>query len=118
MQQQRFEWLEEKKQGTKFAPMYEFHIDGQSSVIIRLRLSKHHLQQPFGEFDTVFENRILEAEEFYSEISETEDKELLNIQRQAFAGMLWNKQFYHIDIPSWLNGDPATPATGAKKIWP
>ena len=88
IQQQRFDWLEEKTQGTKFAPMYELNVDGQSSATIRLRLSKHHLQQPFGEFDTVFENRITDADEFYSEISATEDKELFNIQRQAFAGML------------------------------
>ncbi|HYK46332.1 MAG TPA: glucosidase, partial [Parafilimonas sp.] len=28
---------------------------------------------------------------------------------QAFAGMLWNKQFYYYDIPQWLDGDPAQP---------
>jgi hypothetical protein len=29
------------------------------------------------------------------------------IQRQAFAGMLWNKQFYHYDVLEWLDGDAA-----------
>jgi hypothetical protein len=109
IQQQQFDWLEKKTKGTKFAPMYERNVDGQSSTTIRLRISKHHLQQPFGEFDTVFENRITEADEFYSEISSTEDKELLNIQRQAFAGMLWSKQYFNIDIPRWLKGDPGQP---------
>src|SRR5947207_2014830 len=99
VQQQRFDWLEEKKEGTKFAPMYEFNIPGQSSVTIGLRLSKHPLQQPFGEFDSVFENRIHEANEFYTDLSESPDRELFNIQRQAFAGMLWSKQYFNIDIP-------------------
>ncbi len=106
VQQQRFDWLEEKKEGTKFAPMYEFTIEAQSSITIKLRLSKHSLQQPFVEFDSVFTNRIREADEFYRDISETKDKELFNIQRQAFAGMLWSKQYFNIDIPRWLNGDP------------
>ena len=109
IQQQRFDWLEEKKEGTKFAPMYEFTIAAGSSVTIKLRLSKHPLQKPFGGFDPIFENRIHEADEFYHDISETNDNELFNIQRQAFAGMLWSKQYFNIDIPRWLNGDPGQP---------
>ena len=33
----------------------------------------------------------------------------LAVQRQAFAGLLWSKQFYHYDVRTWLNGDPAMP---------
>jgi len=32
------------------------------------------------------------------------------VQRQALAGMLWSKQFYHYDVDEWLSGDPAQPA--------
>ncbi|RTL59404.1 MAG: glucosidase [Sphingobacteriales bacterium] len=112
IQQQRFDWLEENKEGSKFAPMYEFNINGNSSVTIKLRLSKHYIDKsPFDiSFDEVFENRIKEADEFYADITATKDKELFNIQRQAFGGMLWNKQYYNIDIPRWLNGDPGQPA--------
>ncbi|MBI3718658.1 MAG: glucosidase [Sphingobacteriales bacterium] len=112
VQQQRFDWLEENKEGTKLAPMYEFNINGNSSVTIKLRLSKHFIDKsPFDiSFDEVFDNRIKEADEFYDSITATKDKELLNIQRQAFAGMLWSKQYFNIDIPRWLNGDPGQPA--------
>jgi len=106
-QQQRFDWLEEKKEGTKFAPMYEFNIEAQSSVTIKLRLSRQLLlADAFDKnFDALFEKRIGEANEFYQSITETKDKERFNIQRQAFAGMLWSKQYFNIDIPKWLNGD-------------
>jgi hypothetical protein len=110
--QQHFEWLKEKNEGTKFSPMYEFNIEGQSSVTIKLRLSKQSIDQnPFDEnFDVIFNNRIKEADEFYNEVTAAKDKDLRNIQRQAFAGMLWSKQYFNIDIPRWLNGDPGQPA--------
>jgi len=106
-----YEWLEAKKEGTKFSPMYEFNIEAQSSVTIKLRLSKLAIDQnPFDEsFDAVFNDRIKEADEFYTEVSAAKDKDLGNIQRQAFAGMLWSKQYFNIDIPRWLNGDPGQP---------
>ncbi|MCG7860180.1 glucosidase, partial [Flavihumibacter sediminis] len=31
-------------------------------------------------------------------------------QRQAFAGMLWSKQFYYFDVEQWMQGDPNKPA--------
>src|SRR6266536_53771 len=107
VQQQRFDWLEEKKEGTKFAPMYEFNIEAQSSVTIKLRISRQLLlSDAFDKnFDVLFEKRISEADEFYQSITETKDAERFNIQRQAFAGMLWSKQYFNIDIPKWLNGD-------------
>src|SRR3954452_8180531 len=105
--QHQFGWLEEKKEGTKFAPMYEFNIEAQSSVTIKLRLSRQLLlSNAFDKnFDALFEKRISEADEFYQSITETKDAERFNIQRQAFAGMLWSKQYFNIDIPTWLKGD-------------
>ena len=112
VQQQRFDWLEEKMNGTKFSPMYEFNIEGNKSVTVKLRLSKHYIDKCAFDisFDEIFEKRIQEADEFYAAITTAKDKELINIQRQAFAGMLWSKQYYNIDIPRWLNGDPGQPA--------
>ncbi|MFN8291053.1 MAG: glucosidase [Chitinophagaceae bacterium] len=109
--QHQYDWLEEKKEGTKMAPLYEFNMKGGSAVTIKLRLSKHFLNtNPFDDsFDRIFDTRIAEADEFYRDITASEEKDLQNIQRQAFAGLLWSKQYYNIDIPRWLNGDPGQP---------
>ena len=124
VQQQNFSWLEEKTSGTKFAPMYEFNIAPQSDVTIKLRLSKQSIADPFDKtFDAICENRVKEADIFYKDISETKNKDLFNIQRQAFAGMLWSKQYFNIDIPKWLNGDkgqvapPAARKLGRNHEW-
>jgi hypothetical protein len=113
----RFDWLEEKQEGTKFAPFYEFKISGNSSVTVMLRLSRNRAKaDPLGRvLNEAFTQRIHEADKFYSDISTTNDKELLNIQRQAFAGLLWSKQYFNIDIPRWLNGDPGQPAPPASR---
>lgn len=121
-----FTWLEEKKEGTKFAPFYEFNIQARSFVTIHLRLSRKEIKENiFGKsFNELFNLRIKEADEFYRSITTTKDKELFNIQRQAFAGMLWSKQYFNIDIPRWLSGDPGQPAppanrkTGRNHHWP
>jgi Glycosyl hydrolase family 63 C-terminal domain len=109
---QNYDWLNEKNEGTKFSPMYEYYVEANSSVTIKLRLSKNELEgNPLDEsFDAIFENRLQEADEFFKSVTEAKDKDLRNIQRQAFAGMLWSKQYFNIDIPRWLNGDPGQPA--------
>lgn len=123
--QRQFDGLSEKKEGTKMAPLYEYTVDAHSSVTLQLRLCREALNQhPFDEdFSQLFEARIREADEFYNNITLTQDEELRLIQRQAFAGMLWSKQYFNIDIPRWLNGDPGQPAppasrqTGRNHIW-
>jgi hypothetical protein len=105
-----FKLFENKKTGTKCSPVFSFNIETAGSVTIKLRLSKHPLADPLEkEFDDVFAKRIQEADEFYNHLIKSQNEDLKNIQRQAFAGMLWNKQFYYIDIPSWLNGDASMP---------
>ena len=105
-----FKLFDNKKNGTKCSPLFYFNIEPKGSITIKLRLSKSSLQNPLATtFDDVFGNRIKEADEFYSNLIQSKNGDVRNIQRQAFAGMLWNKQFYHIDIPLWLNGDPAGP---------
>jgi hypothetical protein len=110
--EQNFNWLEDKKNGTKFTPFYEFNIPAQSSVTIKLRLSKQ--KQPIGffekSFDNLFQQRIEEADDFFKKFEIAAYKDQSNIQRQAFAGMLWSKQYFNIDIPKWLDGDKGQPA--------
>lgn len=105
-----FKLFDNKKAGTKCSPLFYYNIEPAGSITIKLRLSKSPLQNPLAmAFDDVFDNRIKEADEFYSNLIQSKNEDIINIQRQAFAGMLWNKQFYHIDIPLWLNGDPVGP---------
>lgn len=66
--------------------------------------------QPFADFNAVFRQRIKEADEFYGALQDAiKNEDARKVQRQAFAGMLWSKQVYYFDVPTWLNGDPAQP---------
>jgi hypothetical protein len=65
----------------------------------------------FDDFEVVVAVRKGEADHFYAELQRgvsNADQRL--VQRQAFAGMIWSKQFYHIDVARWLDGDPAQTA--------
>lgn len=103
-----YEWLSEKKEGTKFAPLYHFHLVPGEKAEIRLRLSKQNgKESPFRkEFEATFNTRIRETDEFYRPFQKSKNEDVASIQRQAFAGMLWSKQYYNIDMPRWINGDP------------
>ncbi len=64
----------------------------------------------FKDFDKIFANRQKEADEFYAEIIPSNlSKDAQNVMRQAFAGILWSKQFYHYDVEKWLEGDSNQP---------
>ena len=96
--------------GTKASFLIDEIIPGHSSKIFEFRLSDEDLEKPFEDFDKIFDLRKKEADDFYKYIQKgipTDDEKL--VQRQAFAGMLWNKQFYHYNIFKWLKGDPSEP---------
>lgn len=102
-----YELFDKKTSGTKCTPLYRTTIEAHGTATVRLRLCKEKTDDPLGAcFSQVFNTRRQEADAFYRELITTGDEDLKNIQRQAYAGMLWNKQFYYIDIPDWLNGDP------------
>jgi hypothetical protein len=104
-----------KNTGTKAAVNYDINIAGKQSVTIRLRLSPD-ANYSFEDFDEIFNTRLTEADQFYNDIhSNKDDIDRCLIQRQAFAGMLWNKQFYYSDVRQWLNGDPAQPEPPANR---
>lgn len=103
-----------QKEGTKFSPLYQLTIEPGTSKDIYLRLSDQFVQTPFEEnFKDLFNLRRREADEFYaSVITENLTPELKNIQRQAYAGLLWNKQYYHYDLERWINNsDGITPVS-------
>lgn len=98
--------------GTKFAAYYILELEAGESKSIQLRLcDRPDLESPFGQaFNDTFQLRQQEADEFYQRVSPHEKSpELQQIERQAFAGMLWNKQYYHYVVDTWLEGDPAQP---------
>jgi len=96
--------------GTKAAANYDLIIPAGKSATVRLRLERNALPAPFADFDTIFETRKAEADAYYDFLqADLADPDIRNIQRQAFAGMLWSKQFYYYDIPDWINGDPGQP---------
>ena len=98
-----------KKMGTKAAANYDIKVAGGQSVTLRLRLTTD-AKNNFDDFDAIFSARQTEADEFYNSLQQhSKDIDHAMIQRQAFAGMLWSKQFYHYSIHKWLNGDPASP---------
>ncbi|MEP7323927.1 MAG: glucosidase [Saprospiraceae bacterium] len=114
----------QQTEGTKFSPLYQVELNPGESKTIRLRLTVETPSKPFINFDTIFSDRINEANEFYAAIHPaTLSEDQKNIQRQALAGMIWSKQFYYIDIPKWLNGDPgqvpppANRKTGRNSQW-
>lgn len=118
-----FSLAELKKEGTKFAPLFLLDLKGGESRSIKLRLSNRKLTQPFdGKFDSILESRKTECDEFYASLGKL-SKEHQPIQRQAFAGLLWTKQYYNYDIEVWLNGDakasipPKERLTGRNSSW-
>ena len=106
--------------GTKVSPYYILEIGAGQSKKVRLRLSDSpNIGQPFGsEFEEILATRIKEADEFYDRLTPFPMKEdTRKVQRQAFAGMLWSKQYYHYIVDNWLNGDPnAPPPPESRKV--
>jgi hypothetical protein len=97
-------------EGTKGAAVYSQTVSPGKSLEIRLRLAQDHQDEPFKGFEDIFEKRIFEADAFYSSVQcPDQNSELKMIQRRAFAGLMWSKQFYYFDIEQWLKGDPIYP---------
>ena len=107
-----------EKFGTKAAARYNLCIPAGESVILRMRLTAE--DETVGEalddsFEDIFATRIKEADEFYSAILKPDlTSEEKKVARQAYAGLLWSKQFYNLVQTEWQKGDSTepTPAPG------
>jgi hypothetical protein len=102
-------------EGTKSALWYRLTVPAGGEVEIRLRLARDGADLA-ADWETTIRDRELEADEFYAALAPadaTEDEK--SVMRQAFAGMLWCKQFYHYDLETWLEGDPAGPTPPAAR---
>lgn len=113
--------------GTKVAPHFGLEIDGHGACTIELRLTAESELDGdrFGpNFERIFQNCQREADEFYGTlIPESLNGDEKRVVRQAHAGLLWTKQFYHYVVEDWLEGDPDHPSvperqSGRNSSWP
>lgn len=110
------------RRGTKMAAWYEMTLAPGASTTVQLRLHSEAdapstTHGPFGEeFDQIFNRRQEEADRFYATIHPDHlGPEQRRVCRQAYAGLLWTKQFYHYVIHDWLEGDPDQPPPPAAR---
>jgi len=97
--------------GTKVAAHFQAIVPPGETFTVRVRFSHLPHDDAFADFDALFEQRIGEANEFYTTIQRpdlSEDEQ--RVHRQALAGVLWTKQFYHYSVELWLEGDPSQPS--------
>jgi len=97
--------------GTKGAFRYRATVPGGGAVSCRLRLTAGDTAGDLGAgFDEVVRTRSAEADDYYAALTPpgTDDDEA-RVLRQAFAGLLWTKQYYGYDVRHWLDGDPSGP---------
>jgi hypothetical protein len=106
--------------GTKAAAYYLFNIEAGQSATVRMRLFDDSAPPAnlFGaDFENVFRQRIAETDAFYARLlPDTLSPAQRNIGRQAYAGLLWAKQFYHYVVADWLEGDPDQPPPPAQRL--
>jgi hypothetical protein len=116
------------KTGTKASALYRLRLASGGTAALNLRVTNEEPKvvrwsaprlvlahapktEMFGQsFERVFSSRRKEADEFYAKRAPKGlSEDARSVQRQAFAGLLWSKQFYHFDVRTWLEGDPAGP---------
>jgi len=116
--------INSQRAGTKAAARFSTEIPAGGKFEIRLRLTDQAPTKAatpdatFGkEFDDVIVRRQKEADEFYARmIRHPMSDDAKRVQRQAFAGLLWNKQSYHYEVERWLEGDPTQPAPSPERL--
>jgi Mannosylglycerate hydrolase MGH1-like glycoside hydrolase domain len=101
--------------GTKGALWYRVEVAPQETAEIRLRLAPEA-----GDLGPAWAQtlaaRASEADAFYARLAPAATADEARVMRQAFAGMLWSKQFYNYDVARWLDGDPGQPPPPAARL--
>ena len=100
--------------GTKACGLYSLELGPQESKVLQFRL--YSGDAPAPDHHQVFVARREEADDFYSFAPAGLSEDARMVQRQAFAGLLWSKQFYHYVVEQWLKGDPAGPPPPPERL--
>lgn len=107
--------------GTKGAAWYNLSVPAGGIEVLELLLSAEIENTPFDDIDTCFVQRLSEADAFYEDILPDADDHDRHLFRQAMAGMIWSKQFFHYEVLKWLQGDdlpaPASRQFGQNRRW-
>ncbi len=93
------------RRGSRFAACHRLAAAPGECVRADLVLSEPSLERPFADHDALFARRRAAADRLYDSYLPNAGAEDRAILRQAFAGMIWTKQFYHYDVDRWLRGD-------------
>ncbi len=102
--------------GTKVAAHFHALVDPGMTCTVQVRFSNVAHDRPFGDFSAIMAQRIEEADAFYAAVQRADLKDdERQVQRQALAGLMWSKQFYHYSVELWLDGDPGQPAPPAAR---
>ncbi len=116
---QRFAAVNQKREGTKAAARYHLRIPAGGQVQLRFRLAAGDVEpgNAFGaDFERMFQQRIAEADFFYNATyPDSMAAAERQVARQAYAGLLWSKQFYYYAVQDWLEGDPSQPTPPAAR---
>ncbi|MCC5829709.1 MAG: glucosidase [Phycisphaeraceae bacterium] len=109
-----------RHQGTKAAADYQLTVGAGQSISLKLRLhaESEATSEPLGEdFDEIVSRRIQEADRFYETvIPDDHCPERKRVARQAYAGLIWTKQFYHYSVLDWLEGDQGQPPPPEQRL--
>jgi hypothetical protein len=116
--------LNPKNKGTKSAAIYKLKIPAGEKAEVLFRMQKLQTENPLENAENILVNRLKDTNNFYDIIQDrVKDEEMKLIQRQAYAGMLWTKQFYYYNVERWLEGDtgryqpPQERKTGRNSNW-
>jgi hypothetical protein len=94
--------------GTKAASHHVLTVAGGETEVVRLRLSNAGpgtVGNAFDHFEQILADRLRDADEFYDGIMAPAiraDADRKRVMRQAWAGMLWTKQYFYYDVSIWL----------------
>ncbi|MEO6906389.1 MAG: glucosidase, partial [Abditibacteriaceae bacterium] len=113
-----------KHSGTKMAARYTLQIQAGETQKVLLRLveqseensTKSTFSAVSKDFDAILQKRRTESGAFYDDIAGCKNEDAKAVQRQALAGLLWCKQFYHYDVERWLEGDPTEPLPPQERL--
>jgi len=102
--------------GTKAGVLFSAEVASGQQAQFRLRLSAVQHDGPFADFDQILNEQRKDADDFYLKVHMGQtNPDIRLVQRQAFAGMIWGKQYYAYDVRQWLQGDPAFPPPPAAR---